>query len=316
MKVRFSIFSFEKHSMLRNLLKRTVRSIPAPIVNTTKRLLPAGLRTSLQRFVSNFPDYLIMSHPKCGRTWLRLMIARACYNAFPPMPQNEDEYLDLGRLHSHSSVIPTMNLSHDDVQLNTPSELERDKRKYSNTKIVFLARDPRDVVVSWYFQTNERAKAGFDDMKSESPADYLVNERGGLKTLIEFFNIWADQRKVPREFMLLTYEELRAEPLAQMRKLFEFLGCSDAIPDNAITEAVEYNKFDKMKERERQGEYNHAAMKKFNSSENAFKTRRGKVGGYADYFSDEQITLLNDYVNQNLDPFFGYHHEGEKSSST
>jgi alcohol sulfotransferase len=38
----------------------------------------------------------------------------------------------------------------------------------------------------------------------------------------------------------------------------------------------------------------------------AFKTRRGKVGGYRDYFDDEQLAVVDKLVEEGLDPVFGY----------
>ena len=39
---------------------------------------------------------------------------------------------------------------------------------------------------------------------------------------------------------------------------------------------------------------------------NTFKVRKAKVGGYRDYFDDEQVAELNALVDANLLPVFGY----------
>lgn len=38
----------------------------------------------------------------------------------------------------------------------------------------------------------------------------------------------------------------------------------------------------------------------------SFKVRRGKVGGFRDYFEDEQIACLTRIVREELRPSFGY----------
>jgi len=38
----------------------------------------------------------------------------------------------------------------------------------------------------------------------------------------------------------------------------------------------------------------------------SFKVRRGKVGGYRDYFTPEQIRVIDAMVEDRLDPVFGY----------
>ncbi len=42
------------------------------------------------------------------------------------------------------------------------------------------------------------------------------------------------------------------------------------------------------------------------SDYDSYKTRRGKVGGYRDYFSEEQIEYINDVIFNNLNPVYGY----------
>jgi hypothetical protein len=104
----------------------------------------------------------------------------------------------------------------------------------------------------------------------------------------------------------MKYEELRKDPHKALREYFEFTGCSDYISDDAINQSIEYNAFQKMKQREEAGKYNHPAMTKGESTQNSSKTRRGKIGGYVDYLDKEEIDFMNQYIADNLDPYFGY----------
>ena len=42
------------------------------------------------------------------------------------------------------------------------------------------------------------------------------------------------------------------------------------------------------------------------SNPNSFKVRRAKVGGYHDYFEDNQLAVIDRSVVERLDPVFGY----------
>lgn len=44
----------------------------------------------------------------------------------------------------------------------------------------------------------------------------------------------------------------------------------------------------------------------------SYKVRRAKVGGYRDYFSDEEISRIDAYVEQTLLPNFGYTRAGPR----
>jgi hypothetical protein len=39
---------------------------------------------------------------------------------------------------------------------------------------------------------------------------------------------------------------------------------------------------------------------------NSYKVRKAKVGGYRDYFDDQQIAAMQQLVAERLDPVFGY----------
>jgi len=47
----------------------------------------------------------------------------------------------------------------------------------------------------------------------------------------------------------------------------------------------------------------------------SFKVRRAKVGGYLDYFSEEEANKINDFVENNLDKSFGYAEARPKDSA-
>ena len=42
------------------------------------------------------------------------------------------------------------------------------------------------------------------------------------------------------------------------------------------------------------------------SDPNSYKVRRAKVGGYRDYFDDEQVARIDELVDEKLSPVFGY----------
>jgi len=43
----------------------------------------------------------------------------------------------------------------------------------------------------------------------------------------------------------------------------------------------------------------------------SYKVRRGKVGGYRDYFDDAEIARIDALVTETLDPVYGYGSGGD-----
>jgi hypothetical protein len=45
----------------------------------------------------------------------------------------------------------------------------------------------------------------------------------------------------------------------------------------------------------------------------SFKVRRGKAGGYVDYFTSEILEYIDDYIERNLDPFYSCYIRSDRS---
>ena len=81
----------------------------------------------------------------------------------------------------------------------------------------------------------------------------------------------------------------------------------DDFSDAEIQEAVEFASFDNLRQLESKGFFRQGGMKLRNPDDpNTFKVRRGKVGGYRDYFAAEQAAELEALVRERLSPSLGY----------
>jgi len=232
-------------------------------------------------------DAFLVSFPKCGRTWLRAIIARAlshsCGVDYDRLMHGTT--LSCGRAASLRLVV----VHDDDPFWKAPEELNRSKTEYRYKKVVFLVREPKDVLVSSYFEKTERKNA-----YAGSLSDYLDEKVGGLETLLEYYDIWNRNSEVPRGFLLVRYEDLRESPGDSLCKVLDFLGCS--VSKEVIRDAVEYTSFHQMQQREIRERAGQATVGSTEEPPNvdSLKTRRGKVGGWCEYLSPEQVELLDE----------------------
>ena len=272
--------------------------------------MPRGL---LRWYAHKRTDAYLISYPKCGRTWLRLMIGKAIAIHFQ-LPDDEDTLFIRWKKRIHPQV-PFITVIHDDrPMLKTPEELETSKIRYAGKKVVFLARDPRDVIVSSYFEMKHRGKLFGDNPYESHPAafegsleEFLFRKRSGVDTIIHYYNIWADNQKIPQAFLLVRYEDLRAAPTQELRRILNFLDL-EAVTDKAIDEAVAFASFDNMRKLEIDEKFQSSMLKPADrQDEETYKTRKGKIKGYLDYLSAEDTTKLNHKIQTDLSDFFGYH---------
>ena len=155
-------------------------------------------------------------------------------------------------------------------------------------RIIFLHRDPRDVLVSTWFELRFRA-----DQSEIDFADLFGCPRHGLEAIVDFNLLWAAEVSEARGSLALSYETMMADPAATLERTLVWLGVERC--DEAIRRAVEAGRFERMRELETSGQgarlYG-AALAPFDSARpDSFKTRRGGSGSWREHFSAEQVVM-------------------------
>jgi hypothetical protein len=188
------------------------------------------------------------------------------------------------------------------------------KADYNRKRIVLLVRDPRDIAVSayfqWKFRTDKQKRAlhsSFFESRDLSVFDFTMHPKGSLQKNIERMNSWNKALPHLDDMLVVRYEDLRAEPEDWLERIAHFTGYTACRGE--IEDAVEYASLENMKKMEHGGSFG-TRSRRFSSGEqassDAYKVRRGKVGGYRDYFTDEQLVEIDNLVNSSLTPEYGY----------
>src|SRR5262245_42208137 len=244
-------------------------------------------------------EYFLVSYPKCGRTWLRVLLSRALEIHYG---SPEVDYLGGAFLGGNVPGAPRVRVTHDDdPHWKTSRGLDRRKRRYRGKRVVLLVRDPRDVLVSMYFERSRRERA-----YSGTLSQFLHERRGSLDTILAYYNIWARSRGIPSDLLVVRYEDLRRDTERELVRLLAFIGVSDA-SEATVREAVRFASFESMREMESAGSLESGRLRPRDPNDpESFKTRRGKVGGFVDYLSPDEIADVERRIRSGLDPSFGY----------
>ena len=266
-------------------------------MNPVRRWLKSALRGRRERRERAPAEVVIVSFPKSGRTWLRMLIGKALCNRYRLA---DEQMLDTFALTRAAGLSPTV-FSHDggsNTEARHLDRLVRDKSEYGDKRVLFLARDPRDVVTSCYFQASQRR-----DLFKGTISEFVRDPHYGIRKILTYFSIWNENRDVPREFRLVSYEELKQDPQKTLRGVLEFLGVTD-VDDALLSDAVEFSRFDNMKKMEQQRRFESSRMQPgMSGGGEGDKVRRGKVGGYTDYMSPEDIAYCSEAIAELGCPF-------------
>jgi len=248
----------------------------------------------------------VISYPKAGRTWLRLLLGKLFQVHYDIRLTHRSDLLEIQRFRESDARVPCMQFTHDDnAHLKSVSELKYDGAKYRHLSVVFLSRDPRDVVVSMYFQLSVREATLQDNSVFQgSLSEFLRDKIHGIGKVIAFMNVWARNRRIPKQFMLLRYEDMIEDAEREIWRVLFFLGVAD-VSVEVVRQVVEYASFDNMQRKERSGVLGPRLRATDPDDPESYKVRRGKVGGYVDYLSPGDIEYA-DCAMEMLDSFFGY----------
>jgi hypothetical protein len=293
--------------------------------------LPEEKKVQLERWLRGRSEYrelrraevVVAAFGKSGRTWLRVMLS-----AVIKLTEGDTDGALLsargsaGRRASRPGIFFTHDNYIQDYTGNRDS-----KAHFVGRRVLLLVRDPRDVTVSQYFQWKHRMKRKKTRVNRYPPKgtevaiyDFLMDPGYGLVRCIDFLNLWAREAEQVSDRLIIRYEDLRREPVENLSRIVKFLGLEAS--REVIEQAVEESSVENMRKIESSNTSIFAGGRmKPGDRDNAdsYKVRRAKVGGYRDYFSDDEVAQIDAYVEEHLLPDFGYtnsHPSGEGAASS
>lgn len=299
------------------MLHTPIKKLNRFIVTKSVFFLPEERRLAIERRHRGWEQYrklrksdcAIASYGNSGRTWLRVMLSRfyqVKYGFEKPRLINFDNF------HRRNAAIPTMFFTHDNFIKDYTGNVDS-KADFYGCKTVLLVRNPADVSVSQYFQWLHRMKREKKALNRFPPHgsecelfEFVMRPESGIPRIIEFLNVWANDRHNLQDFLMVRYEDLRAETARHLEEILAFVGTPGT--REQVQDAVDFGSIENMKKLEsRASGWTGGRLKpRDKNNPDSYKVRRAKVGGYRDYFDDEQLAEVDRLLTDELAPIFGY----------
>jgi alcohol sulfotransferase len=296
-----------RKKLSRRILHWRMRGRPeAEILAAERRLRGAEQFDKLRQ-----ADIVVVSFGKSGRTWLRVMLSHL-FRVKHDLPENA--ILGFDNFHNLNRAVPRIFFTHDNYIKDYTGDFET-KRPFYDKRVVLLARDPRDVSVSQFFQWKFRIKPSKVAINNYPPRgsdislfDFVTGDNGGsMQAVTDYLNLWAGEADRVEHFHLLRYEDLRASPHRELRRLLDFMAIEAT--DEQVDAAVKYSSYDNMKKMEGKQQFRLSGgrmMPRDRDNPDSYKVRRAKVGGYRDYFTDDEVAAIDAQLASSLNPLYGY----------
>jgi sulfotransferase family protein len=234
-----------------------------------------------------------LSFPKAGRSWVCYFLARY-------VAERTGGPLDLNVLADGRELPPLCFLhEHIDVFEDEPAPARLlNEELLMRRRIVVLARDPRDTLVSYWHQKRVREGRPVSDrldLFADCPVYGIERISQSTVLLLDLYE------HHPGDKLLVTYEGLISHPERRLPEVLRFSLDGRPLDDQACRNALEASRFENMREWERglsaaeartryEGRFGRRRDGALGDAH--FKVRRGKVGGFETEMSPE----LQSYV--------------------
>lgn len=253
------------------------------------RLFKMGKRILIRLTGKKEAMFISPSFPKTGNTWLRIQLGQYTKKLYglQELPLFDGVFPDT--YHGPRGIFTHGALTWDE-QTADDLTFENAVEPYLSEKIVFLVRNPLDILVSHYFDT--RRYGGYTGDLYSFTQDAVF----GYEKLQRYFLLWSPVRK-SKHYFEVRYEKRLQNPDAVLKDLVLFLGFP--LNKEYIEDAVRASTFENMRKMEisRKLTYPSSGLEVFGNQKNPDKNnmfvRKGVANGYTDYFSSAEIRQLS-----------------------
>lgn len=214
-------------------------------MNNFIRLLKRSLRRNkpASNFLRIFPDdTFLVSFPRSGNTWTRFLLG---YYLF------EDKFDFVTK----ENFLPAIkaNTNHQLLKVPRPRILKSHSPYFSEyPKVIYLVRDPRDVIVSHFHwaKKNPNKKRDNTALTFDQYAEIFLKGDFYFGRWDEHFLGWYNNsNQIKNGFLLIKYEDLKKDSSTSFAKIIRFLNLD--YNQSRIEEAIKNASFENMKKLEK-----------------------------------------------------------------
>ncbi|KAK1422378.1 hypothetical protein QVD17_25463 [Tagetes erecta] len=269
-----------------------------------------GTILAQQRFKAHPNDVFLCSFPKGGTTWLKALafaiITRETFDiSTNPLlstsphhciPFLEKELAEVEENQKNSCSLPIATHMH--------YHCLPDSVVTSNCKIVYIYRNMKDVIVSYYHFVRKLNKIPMEDAPFEDALDEFCNGVSWYGAYWDhILGYWQASLSRPEKFLFLKYEDMKKDPKSNVKRLAEFIGRPFTIEEEnegVIDNIIKMCSFENLSNLEVNKCGTKLHDEKVYTVENHLFFRLAKDGDWKNYFSHEMIEKIDKLIDEKL----------------
>lgn len=260
------------------------------------KLILSGVFKELPHFEFRPDDIIVASYPKTGTTWVQEIVYMLTHDCTVTEGDSESletrfpylEYPYPGLKDVAARTGPRY------IKTHLPLSLLPESFLHSGSKCVYITRNPRDTVVSYFhflsMITEVNFLGTFRDFSKLFRADAVP-----YSPFYSHVQEYWEARKNPN-ILFISYEDLQKKPTDVIREIAEFLGLS--VTDEDIKLVAYFTSFNKMAANPSTN-YEHWKDIGFIHKDKGAFMRKGKIGDWMNHFDDGDLIEFEDWENSN-----------------
>jgi len=238
-------------------------------------------------------DIFISTFPKCGTTWLQVLVYNVVGCPNGPIVTLEEQVPWIQTVFQGLDAIEQMKgprvFKTHDYWSWLPEKIR------GSARFIYCTRNPKDQAVSYYHHIKTFGNKYGDIVGKLSFDEYF--EQVYTKKGVADFGLWEDhvlewmEQGSRDNILFLTFEDLIEDTERELRKIVSFLGLH--VDEERIAHALQQGAFDNMKKSDSVNQSRFSGNKDF--------IRKGKVGGWVDVLNERQNEYLDTAIKRVVD---------------
>jgi hypothetical protein len=221
-------------------------------------------------------DVFVGAYPRSGSTWLRFLLLEVLSGQCAEFDSVNTLVPSVGEHRGSPTLLPAGG------RLIKTHENYRPEYR----KAVYLVRDARDVLLSEY--AYQKAKGWFESDFDSYLLAFLKGKVNAYGSWQEHVGDWTQAASRSANILVLRYEPLRQNTVAELEKVFRFIGVG--VSRQQLQQAVDSNSLERMKAKEDKSQQ--LRQDRF--------VRSGSVRGWEGKLTVAQLQLIDRYAGPAL----------------